>query len=231
MLIGYMRVSTASVRGPDGKPDAEEAAKRERQLFDLQHDALLAAGIDLERIYKDRASGKSEDRPQLEACLKALRSGDTLVVWKLDRLGRSLSHLLRIVEGLKDAGVKFRSLTESMIDTTTPQGEMLFGFFGLMAQYERALIRERVAAGLDAARKRGRVGGAAFKMTPAKLRLAEASMAKPGTTIGELAKELGVSRQTLYRHVAPDGQLRPLGEKLLAKRNSSVTLKATGTVG
>jgi Resolvase, N terminal domain/HTH domain len=149
---------------------------------------------------------------QLEACLKALRRGDTLVVWKLDRLGRSLSHLLRIIEGLKEEGVTFKSLTESMIDTTTPQGEMLFGFFGLMAQYERALIRERVMAGLDAARKRGRHGGASFRMTAPKLRLAQASMRNPGTTVGDLARELGVSRQTIYRHLAlrciePAGQI------------------------
>jgi DNA invertase Pin-like site-specific DNA recombinase len=229
MLLGYMRVSTPSVRGADGKLDLEEAANRERQLFDLQHDALLKAGIAPERIYQDRGSGRREDRPQLEACLKALRRGDTLVVWKLDRLGRSLSHLLRIVEGLKEEGVTFKSLTESMIDTTTTQGEMLFGFFGLMAQYERALIRERVMAGLDAARKRGRHGGASFRMTPAKLRLAEASMRNPGTTVGDLAKELGVSRQTIYRHLAPDGSLRPLGEKLLA-RNGKITVRANAVV-
>jgi DNA invertase Pin-like site-specific DNA recombinase len=102
-----MRVSTPSVRGADGKLDLEEAANRERQLFDLQHDALLKAGIEPERIYQDRGSGKREDRPQLEACLKALRSGDTLVVWKLDRLGRSLSHLLRIVEGSRMRGSSF----------------------------------------------------------------------------------------------------------------------------
>jgi DNA-binding transcriptional ArsR family regulator len=126
-------------------------------------------------------------------------------------------------------GVTFKSLTESMIDTTTPQGEMLFGFFGLMAQYERALIRERVMAGLDSARKRGRRGGASFRMTPAKLRLAEASMRNPGTTVGDLAKELGVSRQTIYRHLAPDGSLRPLGEKLLAK-NGKVTVRANAVV-
>jgi DNA invertase Pin-like site-specific DNA recombinase len=209
--VGYMRVSTPSVRGKDGKFDVEEAARRERQLFDLQHDALIAAQVDPGMIYKDRASGKREDRPELEACLKALRAGDTLVVWKLDRLGRSLSHLLQIVEGLKTKGAAFRSLTEGM-DTTTASGEMLFNLLGTLAQFERALILERVSAGLASARKRGRVGGAAFKMTPAKLRLAAASMVNPGMTIGDLAKELGVSRQTLYQHVASDGQLRPLGD-------------------
>jgi DNA invertase Pin-like site-specific DNA recombinase len=98
------------------------------------------------------------------------------------------------------------------MDTTTASGEMLFNLFGTLAQFERALILERVSAGLASARKRGRVGGAAFKMTPAKLRLAAASMVNPGMTIGDLAKELGVSRQTLYQHVASDGQLRPLGD-------------------
>ena len=167
MLIGYMRVSTPSVRGADGKPDLEEATSRERQLFDLQHDALIKAGVGEESIYKDRASGKertgNSHRPQLDACLKALRAGDVLIVWKLDRLGRSLRELIAIVEDLKSRRIGFKSLTESMVDTTTAQGEMLFGFFGLIAQYERALTIERVTAGLASARARGRVGGRKYK--------------------------------------------------------------------
>ncbi|MDE4915989.1 recombinase family protein [Methylobacterium sp. 092160098-2] len=142
MLIGYMRVSSAD----------------ERQSVDLQRDALIKAGVDERHLHQDRASGARDDRPGLRACLDDLRAGDVLVVWKLDRLGRSLSHLIRIVEELKGRGVAFRSLTEQM-DTTTPHGEFLFNLFGALAQYERALITERVTAGLAAARRRGRKGG------------------------------------------------------------------------
>ncbi len=142
MLVGYMRVSTAD----------------ERQSVDLQRDALIAAGVDERHLHQDRASGSKDDRPGLKACLADLRGGDVLVVWKLDRLGRSLSHLLRIVAELKERGVSFRFLTEQM-DTTTPHGEFLFSVFGALAQYERALIQERVTAGLEAARRRGRTGG------------------------------------------------------------------------
>jgi DNA invertase Pin-like site-specific DNA recombinase len=131
MLVGYMRVSSAD----------------ERQSVDLQRDALVAAGVDERHLHQDKASGARDDRPGLKTCLEDLRSGDVLVVWKLDRLGRSLSHLLKIVETLKARGVAFRSLTEQM-DTTTPHGEFLFNIFGSLAQYERALIRERVTAGL-----------------------------------------------------------------------------------
>jgi DNA invertase Pin-like site-specific DNA recombinase len=142
MLIGYMRVSSAD----------------ERQSVDLQRDALLVARVDERHLHQDRASGARDDRPGLTACLADLRSGDVLVVWKLDRLGRSLSHLIRIVEALKERGVAFRSLTEA-IDTTTAHGEFLFNLFVSLAQYERALIRERITAGLAAARRRGRKGG------------------------------------------------------------------------
>lgn len=142
MLVGYMRVSSVD----------------DRQSVDLQRDALLAAGVDSRHLYADKASGARDDRPGLNACLAFLQPGDTLVVWKLDRLGRSLAHLLRIVTGLRDRGIAFQSLTEQM-DTTTPHGELLFALFGALAQYERALTRERVMAGLDAARRRGRRGG------------------------------------------------------------------------
>ncbi|WP_349963195.1 recombinase family protein [Rhizobium sp. ZPR3] len=142
MLIGYMRVSPAD----------------ERQSVNLQRDALIAAGVDERHLHQDRASGARDDRPGLKACLRDLRSADVMVVWKLDRLGRSLSHLIRIVDELKERGVAFHSLTEQM-DTTTPHGEFLFNIFGSLAQYERALIKERVTAGLAAARRRGRKGG------------------------------------------------------------------------
>ncbi|WP_425411949.1 recombinase family protein [Magnetospirillum moscoviense] len=124
----------------------------------LQRDALIAAGVDARHLFEDKASGARDDRPGLKSCLDFLKSGDTLIVWKLDRLGRSLPHLLDIVAGLRDGGIAFRSLTEGM-DTNTPHGELLFHFFCALAQYERALTRERVQAGLAAARRRGRRGG------------------------------------------------------------------------
>ena len=142
MLIGYMRVSSVD----------------ERQSVDLQRDALFAAGVDERHLFSDKASGARDDRPGLTACLEFLKAGDTLVVWKLDRLGRSLTNLLAIITDLKNRGVAFRSLTEQM-DTTTPHGELLFSLFGALAQSERALTLERVMAGLVAARRRGRRGG------------------------------------------------------------------------
>src|SRR4051812_6354590 len=142
MLIGYMRVSSSD----------------ERQVLDLQLDALLAAGVDERHLHQDKQSGGRDDRVGLKTCLAGLRADDVLVVWKLDRLGRSLSHLVRILDDLKGRGVAFRSLTEG-VDTTTSHGEFLYNLFGTLAQYERSLIRERVNAGLAAARRRGRRGG------------------------------------------------------------------------
>lgn len=130
----------------------------DRQAVDLQRDALVAAGVDERHLHTDKASGARDDRPGLKTCLEYLNAGDTLIVWKLDRLGRSLSHLLAIVTDLKTRGIAFRSLTEQM-DTTTPHGELLFSLFGALAQYECALTRERVMAGLAAAKRRGRQGG------------------------------------------------------------------------
>ncbi|MDE1475919.1 recombinase family protein [Xenorhabdus bovienii] len=142
MLIGYMRVSSND----------------ERQSVALQRDALIAAGVDPRHLHQDHASGARDDRPGLKSCLAEVREGDVLIVWKLDRLGRSLSHLIRIVEDLKIRGVAFQSLTEA-IDTTTLHGSFLFNLFGTLAEYERTLITERVNAGLAAARRRGRKGG------------------------------------------------------------------------
>lgn len=130
----------------------------DRQTTDLQRDALLAAGVDSRHLFADHASGAKDDRPGLSQALSYVCAGDVLVVWKLDRLGRSLSNLLTIVNALKERQVAFRSLTEGM-DTTTPSGELLFHFFGALSQYERALIQERVVAGLAAAKRRGRTGG------------------------------------------------------------------------
>jgi len=130
----------------------------DRQSTDLQRDALLAVGVDARHLYEDRASGTKDDRSGLAKALEFVRPGDVLVVWKLDRLGRSLSHLLAIVNALKEKQVAFRSLTEGM-DTTTASGKLLFHVFGALAQYERALIQERVVAGLAAAKRHGRIGG------------------------------------------------------------------------
>jgi DNA invertase Pin-like site-specific DNA recombinase len=201
MLVGYVRVSKA-----DGS-----------QVTDLQRDALFAAGVDPRHLYEDAASGKRNDRPGLAACLKALRDGDTLVVWKLDRLGRDMRHLVNTVHELGTRGIGFKVLTGhgASIDTTSPNGKLIFGIFASLAEFERALIVERTLAGMAAARARGRSGGRPYKMTAAKLRLAMAAMGKLDTTVGNLCRELGVTRQTLYRHVAPDGSIRPDGEKLL----------------
>ena len=204
MLVGYMRVSKA-----DGS-----------QSTDLQRDALLVAGVEGDNFYEDHASGKKDDRPQLAACLKALRKGDTLLVWKLDRLGRDLRHLVNTVHDLTDRGIGLKVLTGegAAIDTTTASGKLVFGIFAALAEFERSLISERTVAGLAAARARGRTGGRPFKMTPAKIRLAMAAMGQRETKVGALCKELGVTRQTLYRHVSPSGQLRPDGAKLLSKK-------------
>ena len=202
MLVGYMRVSKA-----DGS-----------QTVDLQRDSLLIAGVDPERLYEDLASGRRDDRPGLTACLKALRDGDTLVVWKLDRLGRNLHHLVNTVHDLPARGVGLKVLTGqgAAIDTTTAAGKLVFGIFAALAEFERELISERTVAGLASARARGRKGGRPYKMTTAKLRLAAASMSQADTKVADLCTELGITRQTLYRHVSPNGELRPDGLRLLA---------------
>lgn len=204
MLIGYMRVSKA-----DGS-----------QSTDLQHDALIAAGVDPAHIYEDLASGKNDDRPGLTACLKALRERDTLIVWKLDRLGRNMRHLINTVNDLtgRDVGLKVLTGHGATIDTTTASGKLVFGIFAALAEFERELMAERTRAGLASARARGRHGGRPYKMTAAKLRLAMAAMGQPETKVGALCQELGVTRQTLYRHVSPKGELRPDGSKLLARQ-------------
>ncbi|WP_232283566.1 recombinase family protein [Sphingomonas sp. PAMC 26617] len=206
-LIGYARVSKA-----DGS-----------QVIDLQRDALAKAGVDLEHhLYTDAASGKRDDRPGLDACIKALRHGDTLVVWKLDRLGRDLRHLVNLVGDLtkRDIGLKVLAGEGASIDTTTANGRLIFAIFAGLAEFERELIVERTKAGLAAARTRGRTGGRPFKMTPAKLRLAQAAMGKPETKVAELCTELGITRQTLYRFVGPKGELRNDGQRMLDRRKT-----------
>lgn len=201
MLLGYARVSKA-----DGS-----------QNTNLQRDALLVAGVSEEHIYQDLASGKNDDRPGLNHCLKALRQNDTLVIWKLDRLGRDLRHLINTVHDLtaRDIGLKVLTGQGAAIDTTTAAGKLVFGIFGALAEFEREMIRERTLAGMASARARGRKGGRPHKMTTAKLRLAMASLGKLETKIGPLCEELGITKQTLYRHVSPTGELREDGKKLL----------------
>ncbi len=201
MLIGYMRVS---------KTDGSQA-------LDLQVDALIESGVIPENMYQDFSSGKNDVRQGLDSCLKALRKGDTLVVWKLDRLGRNLKHLVNTVHDLSSKGIGFNVLTGqgANIDTSTPQGKLVFGIFAALAEFERDLISERTKAGLDAARARGRNGGAPYKMTAMKLQLAQTAMEKSETNVSELCRELGITRQTLYRHISPNGELRKDGKKLL----------------
>lgn len=194
------------------------------QSTDLQRDAILAAGVGPDYIYEDLGSGQRDDRPGLDSALKALREGDTLVVWKLDRLGRSLRHLINTMHDLTKRGVGLKVLAGqgASIDTTTPTGKLVFGIFAALAEFERELIGERTRAGLAAARARGRKGGAPFKMTPAKLRLAMAAMGKKETAVGKLCRELRITRQTLYRHVGPDGELRSDGKKMLEMKKGRV---------
>jgi len=187
MLVGYMRVSSDS----------------DRQSTDLQRDALLAAGVDARQLFEDHASGAKDDRPGLVNALEFVRAGDVLVVWKLDRLGRSLSHLLFIINSLKDKQVEFRSLTEGM-DTTRASGELLFQVFGALAQYERALVQERVVAGLAAARRRGRVGGRPIAITGEKLDVIIAAL-DGGMSKAAVCRNFGVKRTTLIETLARTG--------------------------
>jgi len=180
MLVGYMRVSSDN----------------DRQTTDLQRDALIGAGVDPRHLFEDKASGGRDDRAGLQQALDYVCAGDCLVVWKLDRLGRSLSHLLQIVTQLRERQVAFHSLTEKM-DTTTPQGEFLFGVFGALAQYERALARERILAGLESARKRGRRGGRPRAISQEKLEAITKAL-NAGATKASVCRTFGIKRSTLY---------------------------------
>jgi DNA invertase Pin-like site-specific DNA recombinase len=220
-LIGYARVSTGE----------QEPA--------LQHDALGSAGCG--RVFEDRGvSGAKADRPGLNAALAFLREGDVLVVWKLDRLGRSMSHLIATVEALERRGIGFRSLTEA-IDTTTPGGRLVFHIFGALGQFERDLIRERTRAGLSAAAARGRKGGRKPVMTPEKLRRAQALL-QDKLTVVEVAARLKVGKTALYASLkateaedatdaqvaapppAPPMQQAPAKRKLLSRRKRETAI-------
>lgn len=178
--IGYARVST------------------DDQQLDLQRDALTLAGCRV--IYEETASGKSADRLELEQCRKALRAGDTLVVWRLDRLGRSLPDLVKIVADLEQRGIGFESLSEK-IETGTAAGKLVFHVFAALSEFERNLIRERTQAGLVAARARGRAGGRKPKLDDQKVREIKALLRDPDIQVADVARRYGVSRTTLYKHV------------------------------
>lgn len=184
MLVGYARVSTL-----DQNPA-------------LQTDALTGAGC--ERLFTEKASGAQRDRPELKASLDYLRSGDTLVVWKLDRLARSMRQLIETVEELDRRGIHLRSLTES-IDTTTPGGRLIFHIFGALAEFERAVIRERTSAGLAAAKARGKKGGRPPGLNARDIAAAKAMLADEAISVEEVAQRLHVSPATLYRHI-PGGR-------------------------
>lgn len=180
-------------------------------------DALVEHGVKVEDIYQDVASGKKDDRPALLACLKALREGDTLVIWKLDRLGRDLRHLINTVHDLTNRGIGLKVLAGhgAEIDTTTASGKLIFSIFASLAAFELEQNRERTMAGLASARARGRQGGRRFVLTPSMLRRAQAAMKHRDTNVADLCAELKITRNTLYRLVSPTGELRPDGEKLL----------------
>lgn len=186
MRIGYARVSTQ-----DQKPE-------------LQLDALQAAGC--EQVFQEKASGKDANRLELEICLRTLRAGDTLVVWRLDRLGRSLKNLVEIVHALEDRKVGFQSLTES-VDTTNAGGRLIFHIFGALAEFERNLIRDRTIAGLAAARARGRSGGRRAKLSRGDVKKAAAMLLDPDMTKAEVARHFSVSRVTLDASLRREGHL------------------------
>jgi DNA invertase Pin-like site-specific DNA recombinase len=197
VLIGYMRVSTGE------------------QSLDLQRDALARTGC--ERIYDDVCSGRATDRPGLSKALDAAREGDALVVWKLDRIGRSLPHVVGLVGDLQKRGVGLKVLTGD-VDTTTATGRLVFGIFATLAEFERDLIHERTMAGLAAARARGRAGGRPRVMTKPKLKAAMTMMADRDNAARDIAAELGVSLSTLYAYVDARGQPRARATELLSKR-------------
>ncbi len=183
-MIGYARVSTND------------------QELNLQVDALKSAGVKKEHLFFDKMSGAKEDRPGLAACNEVLQRGDTLLVWRLDRLGRSMRHLVNLIEDLKERGIGFRSISDGMIDTTSASGELVLNIFSALAQFERRLIQERTNAGLAAARARGRVGGRPplDKSNP-KVILANKLYSDRSVDPDDICKTLKISKSTLYRYV------------------------------
>jgi DNA invertase Pin-like site-specific DNA recombinase len=180
MLIGYARISTHD------------------QTLALQQDALEKAGC--EQIFTDQVSGTKSERKGLTDALSHLRKGDTLVVWRLDRLGRSFRHLIDTITALNERGIDFKSLTEN-IDTTTSGGKLVFHIFGALAEFEREIIRERTQAGLASARSRGKVGGRPKALTPKEVQILRNIAADKSLTVSDICKTLGIGRTTFYRYV------------------------------
>ena len=207
MLVGYMRVSTAD------------------QNLGLQRDALVAAGVAPDRICEDVCSGRAVDRPGLARALDIARDGDALVIWKLDRIGRSLPHVVGLVGDLQKRGVGLKVLTGD-VDTTTATGRLVFGIFATLAEFERDLIHERTMAGLAAARARGRSGGRPRVMTRQKLKAAMALMADRDNSARDVATQLGVSVSTLYAYVDAKGRPRERATELLGKRAAKPAIAA-----
>ena len=184
-MVGYARVSTNG------------------QELQLQLDALLKAGCPKRAIFTDKVSGSKSARPGLDGCLAHLKPGDTLVVWRLDRLGRSVRHLIDVVEDLRQRGVGFKSLCDGAIDTTTASGKLIFHIFTALAEFERSLIQERTNAGLAAARARGRLGGRRpISPDDPRIQTARALHADKKMPVGDICKTLKVSRATLYRYLS-----------------------------
>jgi DNA invertase Pin-like site-specific DNA recombinase len=183
-LVGYARVST----------DDQDLA--------LQIDSLLGLGVSRDAVFTDKVSGAKTERPGLDACLAHLQHGDTLVVWRLDRLGRSMNHLVQLIEELRNRGVGFRSVSDGFVDTTSPSGELIFHIFSALAQFERRLIQERTRAGLASARARGRLGGRPpIDLDQAKVRAARKLHSDHTLNIDDICKTLNISRSTYYRYV------------------------------
>ena len=184
-LVGYARVSTG------------------QQDLQLQLDALKVAGVSKANLYTDKISGSKAARPGLDQCLSQLKPGDTLVVWRLDRLGRSVRHLIDVVEDLRERGVGFKSLRDGAIDTTTASGKLIFHIFTALAEFERSLIQERTRAGLSVARARGRLGGRPpMSLDDPRIQTAKKLHADKSMVVADICKTLQVSRPTFYRWVA-----------------------------
>ena len=187
-LVGYARVS------------------KDEQNLALQLDALKAARCNTELVFVDKVSGAKANRPGLDACMKELRNGDVLMVWRLDRLGRSMTHLISIIEDLKQKGIGFRSISDGVVDTTSPSGELVFNIFSALAQFERRLIQERTKAGLDAARARGRKGGRKpLAIDDPRILMAKTMHNNKGMKISDICKTLKISRTTFYRYLKKAG--------------------------
>ena len=199
MKVGYARIST------------------DDQKLDLQSDALQGEGCS--KVYKDIASGGKAERKGLFDAIKFMRKGDTLVVWKLDRLGRDLKHLIHVTDDLRKRDIGFKVLTGqgANIDTTTANGKLIFGIFASLAEFERELISERTMAGLQAARARGRLGGRPRKMDKHTLKMAMSAMSDKNSVASAVAKRLGITTATLYTHVNSDGSLKEKGAKIMQK--------------